>query len=82
MSRRITNAMIRELCRITTRTESGEHFTTAFSHWADLELAGLVEVDRPIHGESGIAYSAEHWTIMVTPAGQSLVESHTELHPA
>jgi hypothetical protein len=80
---RITKRMIADLGRITTRTASGEHFTTAFAgRWEPLELAGLIEIDRPIHGESGIPYSLEHWTVEVTAAGQALVDAHPEPHPA
>jgi hypothetical protein len=80
---RITKRMIADLGRITTRTASGEHFTTAFAgRWEPLELAGLIEIDRPIHGDSGIPYSMEYWTVEVTDAGRDLVAAHPELHPA
>lgn len=78
---KLTDEMIRELCIITTRDSSGRHFTETSEHWESLEDAGLIEVSRPIHERTGIAYDHSHWTLTVTEAGQDVVDANPELHP-
>jgi hypothetical protein len=61
------------------RTESGRHFTEAFSRWMDLEAAGLIEVHRPVHPATGLQYSQEHWDAQLTPQGMAVVLYIAEL---
>jgi hypothetical protein len=71
----VSAAMIRTLRQITTRTESGQHFTAAFPDWQALEDAGLIAVERPIHDQTGIPYSQEYWTVEVTNAGAAVLDA-------
>jgi hypothetical protein len=80
---KITDDMIRILCTIATRDDSGKHFTKKFSadDLMDLEDAGLIDVSRPIHEPSGIMFDRDQWTCEVTDGGLELVAAHPELHP-
>lgn len=78
----VPDEAIAELGRLTTRDEAGRHFTGWATHYETLEDAGLVAIDRPVHGPTGIPYDLEHWSIEVTDAGRELVEAHPELHDA
>lgn len=70
---------IRELGVITTRDESGRHFTE-WSRWLEtLELLDLVTVYRPRHEATGIPYGQEAWTLEVTDDGQDVVNDHVHL---
>lgn len=77
----ITDDMIAELCSITTRDTAGRHFTQVSAHWQALEDAGLIEVYRPIHPETGLPYSNSYWSLEVTEEGQAIVDTHPDLHP-
>lgn len=61
------------------RTESGRHFTEAFSRWMDLEAAGLIEVHRPVHPATGLQYSCEYWDVQLTLQGMAVSEYIAEL---
>lgn len=78
----LTDDAIRELCILTTRDNAGRHFTEWAEHWGQLEYRGLIAVDRPVHGSTGIPYGQEHWTLEVTDEGQEVVDANPELHPA
>lgn len=77
---RLTDDMIRELCTLSTRDEAGRHFTEWSEHWESLESLGLIEIDRPTHEATGIAYSQEHWRLQGTEEGQAVVDANPELH--
>ena len=81
---KITDDMIRDLSAMTTRDEAGQHFTARFDagHVSALEAAGLITIDRPVHDATGISYDQQYWSVAVTDAGQELVDSHPDLHPA
>jgi hypothetical protein len=71
----VTNEMIEELCFATTRNEAGRHFTEWMKHYEELEEAGLVKIDRPVHRETGIPYDQQYWTIEVTEQGMFQVQA-------
>ena len=80
----MTDEHIKQLCMITTRTESGEHFTTAFTLWDELEDLGLIRVYRRVHrrGQSyDCVYDQELWRMELTPEGEDVVIANPELHP-
>jgi hypothetical protein len=81
MAKTYSDDLIRELCVITTRNEAGQHFTKWSSHYDEMEELGLIDIHRPIHEPSGVAYSQECWSLEVADAGQELVDAHPELHP-
>lgn len=81
MNATVTDDMIRELCTLTTKDHAGRHFTETSSRHDELEAAGLITINRPIHAATGIPYGREHWTLKVTQDGQDLVDSRTDLHP-
>jgi hypothetical protein len=68
-------AMIAELATLTTRNEAGRHFTEFSGYWSELEAEGLIEINRPVHDATGIAYSQEHWTLAPTDEGIAEVEA-------
>ena len=66
------------LAVIVTRDEAGRHFTEVWD-WDtlnELEKAGLIYIDRPIHEPTGIPYSEEYYSVTVTEAGQELVDAY------
>lgn len=69
---------IRKLGCITTRDEAGTHFTQKCDRdWLDkMEAAGLLEITKPVHEATGIQYSEEHWSVVVTEKGIELGEAH------
>ncbi len=76
----LSDDTIRELCILTTRDEAGRHFTEWANHYEELEAAGLVKINRPIHQPTGIDYSQEYWSVEITPEGLEVVEANPELH--
>lgn len=80
----VTDLQIEILCVITTRDAAGVHFTSKFNDddLAALETAGLIEISRPVHQPSGVAFGCDQWTVEVTAEGLALVEANPELHPA
>jgi len=44
----------------------------------DLEDAGLIRINRPVHGPTGMQYSPEYWSVEVTEDGQQLVDDNPE----
>lgn len=82
MNATVTDDMIRELCTLTTRDEGGRHFTQFSDYYVELESAGLITINRPVHQPTGIPYGHEHWTLEVTEAGQALVDDRIDLHPS
>lgn len=76
----VTDERLRILGTITTRDEAGRHFTERFDSidFEALEAAGYLDIRRPIHQPTGIAYTQDHWTVEVTPAGQELVDEANE----
>jgi len=71
------------LARIVTRDEDGRHFLEVWP-WAalrELEEAGLIEIDRPVHEATGIPYAQEYWSVRVTEDGLGVVEAHPECWP-
>lgn len=77
----LTDDMIRELCFMTTRDEAGRHFTERSAHYDELEQLGLIEISRPVHDATGIAYDSEYWSVEVTEQGMDVVEDNPRLHP-
>jgi len=75
MTQNLTADQLAELGTITTRNEAGKHFTEFADHWELLERLGLIEIDRPVHDQTGIAYSQDYWTLAVTDAGVELVDT-------
>ncbi|MHB8180081.1 MAG: hypothetical protein ACYDDR_04560 [Acidithiobacillus ferrivorans] len=65
------------LSQITTRDESGKHFTEIYNagDLAELEADGLITIDRPEHEATGIPYAQEYWSVEVTDAGIEIVEA-------
>ena len=66
------------LAVIVNRDEAGRHFTEVWD-WDtlnELEEAGLIYIDRPIHEPTGIPYSEEYYSVTVTEAGQELVDAY------
>ena len=80
----VTESQIEILCVLTTRDEAGKHFTEKYNSddLKALELAGFIEVMRPVHESTGIAYGCDQWTVEITPEGLALVEANPELHPS
>ena len=66
------------LARITTRNESGVHFTRIFgaAELATLETQGLIKITRPTHADTGLSYSEEYWTVEVTDAGIDYLDAN------
>lgn len=75
-----TSEQIRILSKITTKNEAGQHFMEIYSTEAleALEADGLLTINRPIHGATGISYSQEYWSVEVTDDGVALVEANPE----
>lgn len=78
---KLNDDMIRELAVITTRDDAGRHFTEWSRFTEELEELGLIEVHRPVHAATGMAYGCEHWTVQITPDGESVVGNNPELQP-
>ena len=76
----LTNELLYELGRITTWTEGGKHFTSAFLNWEEMERRGLITVYRPLL-ITGTVRSQESWQVAVTVAGQHLVDGFVQAHP-
>ncbi len=71
------------LARIVTRDEDGRHFLEVWP-WEslrELEEAGLIEIDRPVHEPTGIRYAQEYWSVRVTREGFGVMESWPECWP-
>ena len=81
MTAELTEGMIRELARITTRNEAGRHFTEWSKHYDALESLGLIKIDRPIHQATGIPYGQDQWTVEVTDDGHHTVDDYPDLMP-
>ena len=64
-----------ELGRVCNFNEDGKHFTQFLRYWQHLEEAGLVEIHRPEHEQTGIRYSQEFWSISVTGPGRDVLET-------
>lgn len=71
---KLTADAIRDLASLTTKNESGQHFTEYSMHWEELEAHGLIRVIRPVHQGTSIPYSQEYWTLEVTDYGRDAVE--------
>lgn len=67
---RVSDGDLRMLGQLSTRDESGRHFTEAYSwDWLDrMERLGMLEIVRPVH-EIGMPYSREYWSVEVTEQG-------------
>lgn len=63
----LTNADRRDLGRLTTRDDAGQHFTALYpDEWlARMEAAGYITINRPIHAATGIPYGQEEWSVEV-----------------
>lgn len=64
------------LAVIVTRNGAGRHFTAVWD-WDtlnELEGAGLISIDRPVHEQTGIPYAQEYYSVEVTSTGQDLVD--------
>jgi hypothetical protein len=67
-----------ELCRFSERTESGRHFTEAFSYWQVLEECGWIAVHRPVHPATGILYDQQYYSAELTDEGEQLANYISE----
>ena len=67
-----------ELYTACTWNEDGVHFTEFMNHYDYLEAVGLIQIGRPIHDATGIAYSQEYWTLEITELGQNLLTGETK----
>lgn len=47
----------------------------------ELEDEGLLQITRPVHGQTGIWRAQEYWSVEVTEAGIDLVEANQEYQP-
>lgn len=77
-------AKVRLLATMTNRDEAGRHFTERYAddELTELEEAGLIAIDKPIHSATGIPYSQDHWHLEVTEEGVDLVQANPGYHPA
>lgn len=66
-----------ELQDACTRNDAGVHFTERmdFEILNYLENQGLIEINRPVHEWSGIPYSQEHWSLLVSDLGNAVLKS-------
>ncbi len=70
---KISARRLADLARITTRDESGTHFSQVYDDAVELlERLQLIRIHRPIHA-TGIPYGQELWTVGVTELGQDLL---------
>ena len=69
------DTLIETLATLSERDEAGRHFTETCGCLAELEAAGWIEIDRPVHEQTGIAYSREYWRLNVTDEGIAEVEA-------
>ena len=71
-------AMAAVLGQLTTRDEAGTHFTeyTSADNLQWLEDSGLIEITRPVHESSGIAYEQKYWSVNVTDDGIAFIEQY------
>lgn len=65
----LTAADRRMLGNLTTRDESGRHFSELVDmDWLfKMEDAGYVTIDRPVHAATGIPLGIDQWTLEVSP---------------
>lgn len=72
--------LLRVLGTITTRDGAGRHFTEVFNgdDLAALESEGFIEIHRPVHEATGIAFSHEYSSVLITEAGQYEVDAALE----
>lgn len=68
------------VAEITTTDEAGKHFTERYAQddLAELEEAGLIEFERPIHAATSLPYAQEYWSVMVTDDGRALVDAYED----
>lgn len=78
-----TQEQVEILAVLTTRNEAGKHFMEVFDpdRLRKLEEEGLIAIHRPTHEATGLPYSAEYWSVEVTPDGQDLVDAWPEYWP-
>lgn len=78
-----TEQQVEILAVITTTNEAGRHFAEVYDYGdlMELEDEGLLEITRPVHGQTGIWRAQEHWSVEVTEAGIDLVEANPEFCP-
>jgi len=73
MTDEMTDEMIRELCEMVTRDEGGRHFTSWSRYYESLEEMGLIRINRPIHGPTGMDYDSQMWTVEITESGMKII---------
>ena len=75
--------MIRVLCNIMTRDESGVHFMDRYPQETieALEAARLIVIERPLMESFDVVSSREYWTVELTERGKELVGANPELQP-
>ena len=66
------NRLIEMLATLAERDEAGRHFTETCDCLDELEDAGWIKIDRPVHA-TGIPYSQEYWHLEITEAGVAAV---------
>lgn len=67
--------LIETLATLTERDEAGRHFTEICDYLDELEVAGWIKIDRPVHEVTGIAYDRQYWHLEITEAGVAAVEA-------
>lgn len=70
----LTAEDIETLGTMTTKDESGKHFTEihAPEFLEKLEKGGWIEIIRPVHDQTGIPYSQEYWRLVITEKAEDL----------
>lgn len=71
MKNEITDEDLRKLGELTTRDETGRHFTQRYSReWLDrMEAAGMIYIHKPVHPATKLEYAEEYWSVEITPKG-------------
>lgn len=69
----VANELLKELREVSQKDDAGRHFTQ-WLDWIPLEEAGLVEIHRPVHKPTGIAYDSQYWSIGLTAAGEEALK--------
>jgi len=75
-----TEQQVKILAVICTQDEAGTHFMARYDYdeLQELEEGGWLTINRPVHDQTGIAYSQEYWSVEVTEDGINLVEMYPE----
>jgi hypothetical protein len=75
----VAREALEQLLNFSHQTEGGTPWHQAFRRWMDLEQAGLIRIEKPVHEQTGIQYSIEYWHPQFTEDGNDVVEYLMEL---